>query len=128
MIGILIVDDNRPFRERLKVFLAAYPEVEVVGEAGDGQVALIKAKELKPDIVLMDLRMGGLTGLSATSQLKNELPEIQVIILSRSDLKAYRDAAEAVGASAYVAKRDLVKNLLPAIRQVTHIKQSVKRL
>jgi DNA-binding NarL/FixJ family response regulator len=118
MIKILIVDDSRLFREHLKVFLAAHPEVEVVGEAGDCPSALSKARELKPDAVLMDVKMGGMNGLTATERLIKELPGIQVIILSRYDLKAYREAAEALGASAYVTKRALVDELLPAIRRV----------
>jgi len=124
MIKTLIVDDSRLFRERLKAFLAAYPEVEVVGEAGDGQAALSKAKELKPDVVLMDVKMGDMNGLDATGNLKRELPELHVIILSRYDLAAYREAAEALGASAYVSKKDLVDKLLPAIRRVAQTYRS----
>jgi two-component system response regulator NreC len=124
MIKILIVDDNRLFRERLKAFLAAHPEVKVVGEAGDGQAALSKARELKPDIILMDVKMGGMNGLNATKQLKGELPDIKVIILSMYDLEAYREAAMTVGASAYVTKKALVDELLPTIRRVAQTNQS----
>jgi DNA-binding NarL/FixJ family response regulator len=124
MIKTLIVDDSRLFRERLKAFLAAHPEVEVVGEAGDGQAALSKARDLKPDIVLMDVKMGGTNGLDATGNMKRELPDIHVIILSRYDLAAYREAAQALGASAYVSKKDLVDMLLPAIRRVAQTSRS----
>lgn len=124
MIKTLIVDDSRLFRERLKAFLAAYPEVEVVGEAGDEQAALSKARELKPDVVLMDVKMGGMNGLDATGNLKRELPDIHVIVLSRYDLTAYREAAQALGASAYVSKKDLVDKLLPAIRRVAQTYRS----
>jgi DNA-binding NarL/FixJ family response regulator len=128
MIKILIVDDNRLFRVRVLAFLAAYPEVMVVGEAEDGQAVLKKAKELNPDIVLMDVKMGGMNGLDATRKLKMELPDIQVIILSRYDLEAYRNAAEALGASAYVTKRTLVDELLPAIRRVAKTNQTAQAL
>ena len=124
MIRTLIVDDSRLFRERLKAFLAAHPEVEVVGEAGDGQAALSKARELKPDVVLMDVKMGGMNGLSTTEQLRRELPDIKVIILSLYNVEAYRQAAEALGASAYVAKKDLLDELLPAMRRVAQSNQS----
>jgi DNA-binding NarL/FixJ family response regulator len=128
MIKILIVDDNRLSRVRVLAFLAAYPEVMVVGEAEDGQAVLKKAKELNPDIVLMDVKMGGMNGLDATRKLKMELPDIQVIILSRYDLEAYRNAAEALGASAYVTKRTLVDELLPAIRRVAKTNQTAQAL
>jgi two-component system response regulator NreC len=121
MIKILVVDDSWPFRESLKDFLNAHPEVEVVGEAVDGLTALSKARELNPDIVLMDINMAGMNGLSATEQLKGELPDIKVIILSMYDPIAYREAAEAVGASAYVTKRALFEELLPAIQRVVQI-------
>ena len=124
MIKILIVDDSRLFRERLKVFLVEYPEVSVVGEAWEGQAALIKARELKPDLVLMDVKMGDTNGLDVTMRLKGEFPDIKVIILSIYELEAYRKAAELAGASSYVTKKALVDALLPAIRLVMHIDQS----
>ena len=124
MIKILIVDDSRLFRERLKVFLVEYPEVSVVGEAWEGQAALIKARELKPDLVLMDVKMGDTNGLDVTMRLKGEFPDIKVIILSIYELEAYRRAAETVGASAYVTKKELVDELIPAIRLVMQINQS----
>jgi DNA-binding NarL/FixJ family response regulator len=124
MIRILIVDDGHSFRERLKAFLATHPGVEVVGEAEDGQAAISKARELKPELVIMDVKMSGMNGLNATGRLKEEFPDIRVIILSMYDLEAYRQAAEAAGASAYVTKKALVDELLPAIRRVTQINLS----
>jgi DNA-binding NarL/FixJ family response regulator len=114
---VLIVDDNAGFRRRIKGFLASAPDIEVVGEAGDGQEALSKAAALEPDVVLMDVRMCGTNGLEATRRLREALPEIHVIMLSRFDLQEYKDAAMARGASAYVAKKALVDELLPAIRR-----------
>jgi PAS domain S-box-containing protein len=123
MIKILIVDDSRLFRERIRAFLAASPDIVVVGEAEDGQEVLGKAGELKPDVMLMDVKMGRVSGLTATSLLKRELPHIQVIILSLYDLEAYREAAENMGASAYVSKRHLADELLPAIRRAVQTNQ-----
>jgi two-component system, NarL family, response regulator NreC len=118
MTKILIVDDNVEFRQRVKVLLGAAPELTLLGEADDGYEAISKTIELKPDVVIMDIKMGDMNGLRATHQLKEKLPEVQVIILSRFDYQEYREAAIARGASAYVVKKNMIEDLLPAIRQV----------
>lgn len=114
----LIVDDDGSFRQRIKELLATEPDIEVVGEAADGQEAIFEARELKPDLVLMDVRMPGLNGVNATRQLKDEMPELKVIILTIFDLQEYREAAIASGASGYVIKKSLLEELVPAIRDV----------
>jgi DNA-binding response OmpR family regulator len=96
-IRTLVVDDNAGFRRHIKEFLAFEPE-------------------LKPDLVLMDVRMPGTNGIEATRQLKDEMPELKVIMLSLFDLQEYREAAMASGASEYVVKNCLIEELLPAIR------------
>jgi len=116
VIRTLVVDDNADFRQRVKEFLASEPEIEVVGEAADGQEAILKARELQPDLVLMDVRMPGINGISATRQLKEEMPEVKVIMLSLFDIDEYRKAALDSGASGYVVKKNLVQELIPAIR------------
>ena len=116
VIRTLVVDDNADFRQRVKEFLASEPEIEVVGEAADGQEAILKARELQPDLVLMDVRMPGINGISATRQLKDEMPEVKVIMLSLFDIDEYRKAALDSGASGYVVKKNLVQELIPAIR------------
>ena len=118
VIRVLVVDDNGGFRQRIKEFLASEPDIEVVGEAADGEQAILKAKELQPDVVLMDVRMPGTNGLDATRELKDEMPEVKVIMLSRFDVEEYREAARARGASGYVVKQSLIEELLPAIRRV----------
>jgi DNA-binding NarL/FixJ family response regulator len=115
---VLIVDDNAGFRRRVKRFLGSEPDIEVVGEAADGQEAILKARALQPDVVLMDVRMPGTNGINATRQLKEEMPEMQVIIVSRFDLEEYKEAAMSSGASAYVIKKSLVEELVPVIRRV----------
>jgi DNA-binding NarL/FixJ family response regulator len=112
----LLVDDNAGFRRSMKEFLALEPDIEVVGEAADGREAILKARELRPDLVLMDVRMPGMSGIDATRQLKDEMPELKIIILTIFDLQAYRDAAMASGANGYVTKGSLFEELLPAIR------------
>jgi len=116
VIRTLIVDDNAGFRRRVKEFLASEPDIEVIGEAADGREAILKARELQPDLVLMDVRMPGINGLEATRQLKDEMPKLEVIILTIYDLQEYREAALASGASGYVVKKSLIEELLPAIR------------
>lgn len=112
----LIVDDDASFRRRVREFLASEPDIEVIGEAADGQEAIFKARALGPDLVLMDVRMPGLNGLEATRRLKDEMPQLDVIILTLFDLDEYREAAANSGASGYVIKKSLIEALVPAIR------------
>jgi len=118
MINILIVDDNPGFRKRVNDFLVSQEGYGVIGEAGNGEEAISLAQDLNPDLVLMDVRMGGMNGLSATQRLRDELPEIAIIILSKYDLYEYREAARIRGANGYVVKMNMVDDLLPTIQQV----------
>ena len=122
-IRVLIVDDDAGFRRRIREFLASEQDILVAGEACDDREAMEKAIEIEPDVVLMDVRMAGMNGLHVTRLIKQRLPKVQVIILSRFDLQEYRDAAQASGASAYVVKRSMAADLLPALRQVTDSKR-----
>ena len=115
-IRTMIADDDASFRQRVKEFLAAEPDIEVIGEAADGREAILKARELKPDVVLMDVRMPGVNGIDATRRLKDEMSKLKVIILTIFDGQEYRDAATASGASGYVIKKSLIEDLVPAIR------------
>ena len=117
-IRVLIVDDDDRFRWRLAQFLATVPDIEMVGEVATGQEALANAEALKPDLVLMDVRMPGMNGITATRLLKAQQPDLRVIVLSVYDLKEYEDAALASGASAYVIKKGIIEELIPAIRNV----------
>jgi len=118
MIKILIVDDNPSFRKRVNDFLVSQEGYRVIGQASNGEEAISQALELNPDLVLMDVRMGGMNGLSATQRLKDEMPEIAIIILSKYDLHEYREAARIRGANGYVVKMNLVEDLLPTIQRV----------
>jgi len=117
-IKTLIVDDNAGFRRRVSELLISESDIEVVGEAADGREALRKARQLKPNLVLMDVRMPGLNGIDATAQLKREVPETKVIILTRYDLEEYRKAVAASGASGYVVKKTVLETLLPTIQEI----------
>ena len=81
-IRILLVDDHPVVRKGMRAFLDGISGLEVVGEASEGETALAQAKELLPDVVLMDVEMPGMNGLEATQQLRREFPQTRVLILS----------------------------------------------
>ncbi|HET7853893.1 MAG TPA: response regulator transcription factor [Candidatus Methylomirabilis sp.] len=115
---ILIVDDNEGVRTSLMRILEKDRGFKVVGEAGDGSQALELARALSPDLILMDLAMPQVDGLEATRRIKAEQPETKVIIFTRYQDDAYRQAATRSGADAFLSKVTRVADLLAAIRQV----------
>lgn len=117
-IRTLIVEDYPLFRKILRQSLALDPEVELVGEALDGQEALEKAGSLRPDVVLMDVSLAVVSGLDATRLIRQEYPGIKVILLLEEDNREYRAAARASGANAYVAKVDMNRDLLHLVRSL----------
>lgn len=106
------------FRQRVKQLLACEAAVEIIGEAGDGEEAILKAREYRPDVVLMDIRMPGMNGLESIRRLNAEMPDLKVIILTAFDLQEYREAAIASGASAFVPKRNVRTALLPMLSEL----------
>ena len=118
IIKTLVVDDDASFRQRVKEVLASEPNIEVIGEASDGHEALRKARELEPDLVIMDVRMPKANGISVTRQLKEEMQALKIIMLTIFDLQEYRDAAMSGGASGYVTKKSLITELVPTIKSV----------
>lgn len=115
-IRILLVDDQRLFREGLRTLLTLSGEVEVVGEASNGQEALTEATRLRPDVVLMDLRMPILDGVAATRRLHEELPESRVIVLTTFDDDEDVFEGLRAGAVGYLLKDVAPDKLLEAIR------------
>jgi DNA-binding NarL/FixJ family response regulator len=107
-ISVLLVDDHALFREGLAGLLRCRPNINVVGEANDGVEAVRMARELLPDVVLMDVRMAGMNGLDATRQIKAELPDVDVVMLTLSENEADLFEAIKCGATGY-----LLKDLLP---------------
>ncbi|MDA8219850.1 MAG: response regulator transcription factor [Dehalococcoidales bacterium] len=116
--GVLIVDDHAMFRQGLRRLLSDVLEFEVVGEAVDGIEALKKARELRPSVVLMDLRMPVCDGVAATRLLKAELPEAKVVVLTMSDEEQDVLTAIQAGADGYVVKTTEVAALVKSIRGV----------
>jgi DNA-binding NarL/FixJ family response regulator len=113
---ILIVDDNPRLRALIRRILAQEPNLRVVGEAGDGAQAIQLSHEHQPNIILLDLVMPQVNGLEATQQIKMERPETKIIIMTVHTEHAYREAAEASGADAFLLKKTLMTSLLPIIR------------
>lgn len=117
-IRVLVVDDHALMRAGLEALLGAQSDIEVVGQAASGIEALRSAEELQPDIVLMDITMGGLDGLQATRKLKSSHPNIKIIVLTMHEDESFLNSALKAGASGYVLKRGAEDELLIAIRAV----------
>jgi DNA-binding NarL/FixJ family response regulator len=115
-IRVLLVDDQALFREGLQTLLSSYPDVEVVGQASNGQEALAAAQTLKPDVVLMDLRMPVLDGVAATRQLRQQQPKSQIIILTTFDDDEDVFEGLRAGAAGYLLKDVSSAKLVEAIR------------
>lgn len=104
MIRTLIVDDQNIIREGIKVLLEQTSEIEIVGIAQDGVIALEQVANLQPDVVLLDIDMPGIDGLTVAAQLRSKFPDIKVIILSSHEEEKYVRKATAVGAKGYLLK------------------------
>jgi DNA-binding NarL/FixJ family response regulator len=114
---LVIVDDHDLIRSGLKSMLAGVPDLAVVGEARDGREALEVCRRLRPDLVLMDVRMPRMDGLAATRALKEECPEISVIMVTMYDDEDYLLEAIRAGAAGYVLKGATHERLTTAIRE-----------
>src|SRR5512143_3770587 len=104
-IRVLLVDDHALFREGLAMIIAGQPDMEVIGEAGDGLEATVKAAELRPDLILMDIQMPGMDGIEAARRIKKEVPETVIVMLTvRDDEEKLFDAIKN-GAQGYLLKQ-----------------------
>jgi DNA-binding NarL/FixJ family response regulator len=112
---ILIVDDHEIFRRGLRSLLESRADWEVCGEATDGQDALDKAKQLQPDVIVLDITMPRLNGLDATSLIRKEVPAAKVVILSQHQPALMKQVALTAGAGAYVTKSEVSRELMTAI-------------
>lgn len=113
---ILLADDHVLFREGLAGIIGAQPDLQVVGEANDGLEAFVKAQELKPDLILMDVQMPGMDGIEAVRQVKQVLPETIIVMLTvRSDDDMLFDALKN-GAQGYLLKEIRSQELLEMLR------------
>ncbi|HEY3550288.1 MAG TPA: response regulator transcription factor [Gaiellaceae bacterium] len=118
-LRILIADDHRLFAEALQAILAADERIEVVGQASDGSEAVELARRLDPDLVLMDVSMPVLDGFEATREIRAELEDTRVLMLTGSNSRADVDRSREAGASGYVTKDRIASELVAAIVEVT---------
>jgi DNA-binding NarL/FixJ family response regulator len=116
MIRVLLAEDHETVRDGLRLLLDSQPDVTVVAEAGNGQLAVDQARELKPDVIVLDLTMPGMSGLAAARALREYVPSTAVVALTRHDDQAYLRELMANGASGYVLKQSPSSELLAAIR------------
>ena len=117
-IRILITDDHQLFREGIVNLLSASPQIVIVGQAENGQEAIEKAKNLKPDIVIMDLSLPVINGVDATRILHKELPETRILVLSMHCDKHYIKEVLEAGASGYLFKNCTYDQLIEAVNTV----------
>jgi two-component system response regulator NreC len=117
-ITVILVDDHDVVRTGLRSFLNTQEDVKVVAEARNGEEALLRAQEMKPDLVIMDITMPGMDGLEATRRLKVQNPECLVLALTVHEDKQYFMEMLAAGASGYITKQAAADDLVAAIRAV----------
>ncbi len=117
-IRLLLADDHTVLRAGLRMLLDAEPDMEVVGEASNGAEAVQRALELEPDVVLMDITMGDINGLTATRRLTERLPGTKVLVLTMHDDEEYLRQMLEAGANGYVLKQAAHAELAVAIRAV----------
>jgi RNA polymerase sigma factor (sigma-70 family) len=117
-VRVLLVDDDDLMRAGLRAVLSSDASVEVIGEAGNGGAAVERARALRPDLVLMDVRMPGLDGIAATRDVLGTSPEVKVVILTTFEQDDYIFGALNAGASGFLLKRTRPEELLAAIHTV----------
>ncbi|MBM7414555.1 MULTISPECIES: response regulator transcription factor [Nocardiaceae] len=117
-ISVLLVDDQELMRMGLSMVLGAQPDIDVVGDVPDGASAIAAAARLEPDVVLMDVRMPGIDGVSATERIIAAQPEVRVIVMTTFDLDEHALGALRAGASGFLLKDTPPEDLVSAIRSV----------
>jgi len=131
-IRLLIVDDHPVVRRGIRMSLTQHDKIQIVGEACDGREALIQARELKPDVVLMDIDMPQMNGLAVTDLLRREMPEVKVLILSTYSNSDYVMRIIQCGARGFVLKEAAAEEVVQAIESVqngtTHFSSDVARV
>jgi len=127
-VRVLIVDDHAIVRKGIRALLSEAGGFEVVGEAGNGQEAVLRAQESSPDVILMDLLMPGMDGIEATRQIASRQPQTRILVLTSfaADNKVF--PAIKAGASGYLLKTSAGAELVTAVREVLKGKQYRARL
>jgi DNA-binding NarL/FixJ family response regulator len=117
-LRVLLADDHNVVRAGLRALIDAQPDMEVVGEAADGEAACRQATELGPDVVVMDVSMPALGGAPATERIRRDRPEVRVLALTVHEDRSYLQQLLQAGASGYLLKRAAADDLIHAIRTV----------
>lgn len=115
---ILLAEDHNTVREGIKMLVNAQPDMEVIGEAANGQAAITQTRELKPDMLVMDISMPELNGLKATEKLRSEFPDLKILTLTRHTDDGYLQQLLKAGVNGYVLKQSAPTELINAIRTV----------
>ena len=114
---ILIVDDHKVFREGLKTLIDSHADMEVIGEAQNGQEAIVMTRQLLPDVILMDVKMPVIDGIEATRRILAELPRVRILALSMYGDGNFISGMMQAGASGYILKGGDIEELSGAIRR-----------
>jgi DNA-binding NarL/FixJ family response regulator len=117
-LRVLIAEDHKTVREGIKLLVNSQTDMEVVGEAGDGEAAIKMFEELTPDLIVMDISMPTLNGLRATKRLRSKYPDVKILTLTRHTDDGYLRQLISAGASGYVLKQSAPSELINAIRTV----------
>lgn len=117
-VRVLVVDDHAVVRRSICALISKDPTLEVICETADGESAVQKAKELQPDVILLDINLPGINGIVAGRLIRDVAPQSKIIFLSQHDSKEIVSQAMKVGARGYVTKTAAPKELLTAIRGI----------
>ncbi len=127
MIRVLLVDDHTMIRKGLRVLLESYSQIKIVGESHTGNDAILKANQLEPDVVLMDLSLpNGLDGFTASNEIRKSNPFVKIVILTMHDEEIFVQKAITVGADGYILKNSHGELLFQAIVEVYRGKRFYK--
>jgi len=118
VIRVLVVDDHALHRDGTRQILEVHPDLQVVGEAASGEIALALVNQLRPDVVLMDIRLPGMNGIEVTRALTRDHPDVRVLMVSAYDEDVYVRGALEAGAAGYLSKTAPGKELVQAVRSV----------
>ena len=127
LVRVLLVDDHEVARRGIRSVLAGNPDLEIVGESADGEEAVKKAVELRPDIILLDISLPGISGIDAARTVHKISPKTRVIFVSQHDSVRIAKDAMSFGASGYVVKSDAGRDLLAAINAALEGREFVSR-
>jgi DNA-binding NarL/FixJ family response regulator len=122
---VLVVDDYEPWRRHVRSVLERIPSWQIAGEAADGQAAVQSARELKPDLILMDIGLPILNGIRAAQQIMADNPAAAILFVTEQPSSDIADAALRTGARGYIFKSDAARELLPAMDAVVDGKRFI---